>query len=190
MAAPDRIEVATALYGAWRLIRGDAGGTAYFRAGRDGFWTATWAILLVIPGHLITLGLHVADNEVLAFGFDDVVRETEILVIGWFGYALLVHYALRGMGRLNRYDGYLTAYYWTTVPLVYAETLLTFLRVTGLLPTALLNLLAFAVLIAILWSRWFVARIGLGVSGPEAAGVAIATLLFEFFVTKTLSPLL
>lgn len=190
MAAPDRIEVATALYGAWRLIRGDAGGTAYFRAGRDGFWSAAWAILLVLPGHLITIGLHVSGDPQVEFGLADLIREAEILAIGWFGYALLVYYALNGLDRLDRFDGYLTAYYWTTVPLVYGETLLTVFRVVGLLPPALLNILAFALLVLILWARWFVARTGLGVSGPEAAGVVIATLLFDFFVSKVLSPLL
>ena len=150
MAAPNRIEVATALYGAWRLIRGDAGGVAYFRAGRDGFWAAAWAVVLVVPGYLLTLGLHVAADGLVEFGFVDLVRETEILVIGWFGYALLAFLVLQGLGRLNRFDGYMTAYYWTTVPLVYVETVLMLMRVTGLLPDALVNLLGLALLVLVL----------------------------------------
>lgn len=190
MGAPDRIEVATALYGAWRLIRGDVAGATYFRAGRDGFWSAAWAVVLVVPAHLITLGMHVAGDDLLTFGLADVIRETEILVIGWFGYALLVFYLLQGFGRVNRFDGYLTAYFWTTVPLVYAETLLTLIRVTGLLPQAVNNLLALGLLMLVLWARWFVARTGLGVNGLEAAAVVVGTVLFDFFVSKALSPLL
>ena len=190
MAAPDRIEVATALYGAWRLIRGDAGGVAYFRAGREGFWSAAWAVLLVVPGHLMTLGMHVSGDDMVRFGLEDLVRETEILVIGWFGYALLVFYILQGLGRSNRFDGYMTAYFWTTVPLVYAETLLTLLRVVGLLPDALVNLLGLGLLMLVLWVRWFIARTGLGVEGFEASAVVVGTMVFDFFVSKTLSPLL
>ncbi len=190
MAAPDRIEVATALYGAWRLIRGDAGGAAYFRPGRDGFWAAAWAVLLVLPGHLTTLGLHVSDNDMVRFGIEDVLREAEILVIGWFGYALLAFYFLKAAGRSNRFDGYLTAYFWTTVPLVYLETGLTLARVAGLLPDALINLMGLALLVLVLWARWFVARTALGVNGFEAGAVVVGTLTFDFFVSKVLSPLL
>lgn len=190
MAAPDRIEVATALYGAWRLIRGDAGGAGYFRAGREGFWSAAWAVVLVLPAHLMTLGLHVAGDDLVSFGIVDLIRETEILVLGWFGYALLAFYVLQGIGRPNRFDGYLMAYYWTTVPLVYAETLLTLIRVAGPLPDAIVNLLALGLLVLVLWARWFVARTGLAMSGPEAAAVVVGALLFDFTVSKVLSPLL
>lgn len=190
MAAPDRIEIATSLYGAWRLIRGDAAGATYFRAGRDGFWAAAWAAVLVVPGHLLTLGLHVAGDDTLTFGLIDLVRETEILVIGWFGYALLAYYVLQGLGRADRFDGYMTAYFWTTVPLVYAETLLTLIRVADLLPQVIDNLLALGLLMLVLWARWFVARLGLGINGLEAGAVVFGTLLFDFFVSKVLSPLL
>lgn len=190
MAAPDRIEVATALYGAWRLIRGDAGGTAYFRPGRDGFWAAAWAVVLVVPAHLLTLALHVAGSDTLEFGLEDAVREAEILVVGWFGYALLAYYALRAFGRVQRFDGYMTAYFWTTVPLVYIETLLSLIRAVDLLPDGLDRVLAIGLLVLLLWTRWFVARTGLAINGGEAAAVVFATLLFDFFVSKTLSPLL
>lgn len=190
MAAPDRIEVATALYGAWRLIRGDAGGTAYFRPGREGFWAAAWAVVLVAPAHLLTLGLHVAGRDAFGFGLEDVVREAEILVVGWFGYALLAYYVLRSFGRLKRFDGYMTAYFWTTVPLVYAETVLSLIRAADLLPDGVDRLLAIGLLMLLLWTRWFVARTGLAVNGAEASAVVFATLLFEFFISKTLSPLL
>lgn len=190
MPAPDRIEVATALYGAWRLIRGDAAGASYFRAGHDGFWAAAWAVILVLPGHLITLGLHVAGDDLVQFGLHDLIRESEILVVGWFGYALLTFYVMRGFGRLDRFENYLTAYYWTTVPLVYAETLLSLVRFVDLLPQAIDNLLALGLLVLVLWARWFVARLGLSISGPEAVAVVIGTMLFDLFVSKTLSPLL
>lgn len=190
MAAPDRIEVATALYGALRLIRGDAGGAAYFRPGRDGFWSAAWAVVLVAPGHLLTLFLHVGVSGNGTLGLFDLIRETEILVIGWFGYALLVFYALRAFGRSPRFEPYLTAYYWTTVPLVYAEVVLALVRAVDLLPQAVDRLLALGLLMLVLWSRWFVARTGLQVSGPEAAAVVFATLMFDLFVSKVLSPLL
>lgn len=190
MAAPDRTEIVTALYGAWRLIRGDAGGIVYFRSGREGFWAAAWAVVLVVPGHLMTLGLHVSGNDTVRFGLEDMVRETEILVIGWFGYALLVFYVLKTLGRTKRFDGYMTAYFWTTVPLVYAESVLTLLRVAGLLPDALISVLGLTLLALVLWVRWFIARTGLGVNGSEATAVVVGTMVFDFFISKTLSPLL
>ena len=190
MHPPDRIEVATALYGAWRLIRGDAGGVAYFRAGRAGFWSAAWAVALVLPAHLLTIALHIAADPMKSFGLRDLIRESEILVIGWFGYALLGFYVLRSVGKLGRFDAYLTAYYWTTVPLAFAETLLTLVRVVGVLPSALENLLAIGFLMLVLWSRWFVARTGLAVKGGEAAAVVFGTLMFDIIIGKVLSPLL
>lgn len=190
MSPPDRIEVATALYGAWRLIRGDAGGAAYFRTGRDGFWSAAWAVALVLPAHLLTIGVHVADDPMRSFGLGDLVRESEILVVGWFGYALLGFYVLRSVGKLGRFDAYMTAYYWTTVPLAYAETVLTLVRAMGVLPLPIENLVAIGFLMLVLWARWFVARTGLQVKGGEAAGVVFGTLIFDIVIGKVLSPLL
>lgn len=190
MNPPDRIEVATSLYGAWRLIRGDVGGAAYFRGGRDGFWSAAWAVALVLPAHLLTIAVHVAGEPMRSFGLDDLVRESEILVIGWFGYALLGFYVLRSVGKLGRFDAYMAAYYWTTVPLAYAETVLTLARASELLPSAIESLLAIGFLMLVLWARWFVARSGLAVKGGEAAAVVIGTLVFDIIIGKVLSPLL
>lgn len=190
MNPPDRIEVATALYGAWRLIRGDAGGLTYFKSGRDGFWSAAWAVGLILPAHLLTIAVHVAGRPMGSFGLSDLVREALILMVGWFGYALLGFYVLRGVGKLGRFDSYMTAYYWTTVPLAYAETVLTLLRAAGLLPSPIESLLAIGFLMLVLWARWFVARTGLAVKGGEAAAVVIGTLMFDIIIGKVLSPLL
>lgn len=190
MNPPDRIEVATALYGAWRLICGDPTGGAYFRSGRAGFWSAAWAVVLVVPAHLLTLLVHVDQNTVGSFGFDDAIRETEVLVIGWFGYGLLAYFVLQNLGRLNRFDAYMTAYFWTTVPLSYAYMMLTLIRALELLPSAVDNLLAFGFLALMLWARWFIARTGLALKGGEAAGVVVGTVLFDWLVGTVLSPLL
>lgn len=190
MAAPDRIEVATALYGAWRLIRGDAGGSAYFRAGRDGFWSAAWAVVLVIPAHLLTMAFGLTEYTDASFGLTDFVREGEVLVIRWFGFALLTFYILQNAGRLSRFDGFMTAYFWTSVPLFYAEALLSLVSAVGLLPAILMKLGAIAVLGVMFWVQWFVARMGLGVTAGEAGFVVIGSVAFHWIVSKVLSPLL
>src|SRR3546814_14588000 len=61
----------------------------------------------------------------------------------------------------------MVAYFWTTVPLVYGETVLTLIRAAGLLPAAVSDLLAVAFLMLVLWARWFVARTGLAVKGGD-----------------------
>ncbi len=190
MHPPDRIEVATALYGAWRLIRGDVGGSAYFRGGRDGFWAASWAIVLVLPAHLLTLAVFVAGDPAVPFGLLDAVREAEVLAIGWFGYALLAHAVLTRLGRPGRFDGYMTAYFWTTVPLAYAHLALTVVQATDLLPDALSKLLTLAFLLLLLWARWFVARNALAMTGAESAMVVAGTVMFDWSVATILSPLL
>ena len=187
---PDRIEIATALYGAWRLICGDAAGGAYFRAGREGFWSAAWAIVLVIPAHLLTLAVHINDGAQPSLGLDDTIREAEILAIGWFGYALLAYYLMQNFGWPARFDGYMAAYFWTTVPLSYAYMALTLIRATGLLPSVLENLLALGFLVLMLWSRWFIARVGIGIKGREAVAVVVGTVMFDWMVGTVLSPLL
>src|SRR3546814_16553752 len=121
MNPPDRIEVAAALYGAWRLIRGDAGGAAYFRAGPEGFWAAAWAVALILPPHLLTIAVHVAGQPSGSFGLTDLVRESEILVIGWFGSALLGFYVLRSLDKPGRFEPSMVAYFWPTVPMRSAE---------------------------------------------------------------------
>src|SRR3546814_13754865 len=84
----------------------------------------------------------------------------------------------------------MVAYFWTTVPLVYGETVLTLIRAAGLLPAAVSDLLAVAFLMLVLWARWFVARTCLAGKVGEAAAVVAGTLAFDIIVGKMLSPLL
>lgn len=189
MNPPDRVEIAAALFGAWRLIRGDAAGTGYFRAGREGFWAAAWAIVLVLPAHLLAHAILVAATPTASFGLYDAIREALIFSIGWFGYALLAFHALERFGKPERFDAFLTAFYWTTVPLAYANVALSLLGVLALLPQALFGLLALGYLALVIWTRWFVARTTLAIKDGEAGIVVGATLLFDLLVSKILSRL-
>ena len=48
-ALPNQVEVASSLYGCWRLFLGDERGAGHFRGGEDGFWSGAWAVVLTIP---------------------------------------------------------------------------------------------------------------------------------------------
>jgi hypothetical protein len=58
------------------------------------------------------------------------------------------------------------------------------------LPSVLENLLALGFLVLMLWSRWFIARVGLGIKGREAVAVVVGTVMFDWMVGTVLSPLL
>lgn len=187
---PSLSEILYALNGALRVFRGDRGGFANFRPGVEGFWTAAWAALICLPGHLFVVGIRISDESGQGTGLGLFLVEALVFTIVWFAYALVVHYALPLIAREDRYFDYMNAVFWTAVPQVYLQLFVVFLEAGGLLPEPLIGLMTIGVLIAVLWYRWFVAKVTLDIPAGMAVVVVIATLFFEFILTALLSPVI
>lgn len=187
---PTSGEILYALYGALRVLRGDVGGFAHFRPGVEGFWTAAWAVLICLPAQLFMVGVQIVRDPGLDLGMGVLLIEALVFIIVWFGYAFAVHFALALIAREDRYFDYMNAVFWTAVPQIYLQFIVTLLETAGMLPGPLAGLATIGLVVTILWYRWFVAKIALDVTVGTAIFVVIATLFFEFILTALLSPVI
>lgn len=184
---PSVQEIAAALQGAIRLARLDAGGLACFDRSLRGFWRSFFAAVIAAPARLFLLA---ATQEVPA-DIDTtraVVVETISYVIQWLAFPVAMLLVVDLLKRRERFFDYLVAYNWSTIPQI---ILLVFVTLVGAaLPDPLGQaLLAFAQ-ISILVYGWFVAKVGLAVTGPTAVTLVMLDLVLTVAISLVTGALL
>ncbi len=179
---PTGVQIAAAIYGAWRLLRGDRGAYSYFEQTPEGFYRSFFAAVLVAPGYLILLLIHLAGIETQAGALRILAVETIAYVITWTAYPLLMFRVADAMGRANAYIVFVVALNWSKVlhlAILLPVGLITF---GGFLPEAwigILNLLAF---ISIFVYQWFITRTALDTTGFAALGLVLLDVIIRVFV--------
>ena len=172
-------EVSYGLFGAWRLAHLDPRGMQYFDTTIEGFWRSFWAAAIAAPAFalMVALKLSVRTFEVDLLRF--VMVEAIGYVILWTAFPLAAWYLLLALGRANRYPGYIVAYNWATV-LQFVVTLpIAALIAANGLPTPITAFLRLAILAALLYYQYFVARTALEVDMPIAAGLVLTDLVLS-----------
>jgi hypothetical protein len=177
-----RNEVASGLYGAWRLARGDVGGIGYINATREGFWHSFWAMAIVAPLFALYLLLRADEGSAVA-PERFVAVQTISYIVAWFVFPLIMFYVVRYIDRARRYFAYIAAYNWTMVVQNYVYIPLAIVAELELIPLDLAHFLGFVVLTLVFVYSWFVARASLGVSGLVAAAIATG----DFFLSLVLN---
>jgi hypothetical protein len=165
------VEVAQALYGAWRFARLDRHALQYFDLSHRGVWRSFWAAAICYPGFFVLLLLRLDDDTVAQSGLIRItIIETIGYVIAWSGFTLLVLGFCRWIGREDRGFDFIVAYNWSSV----LQTLL-FVIVSTFADLALSQKLGidliFAANIAVLGYEWFIALVAIGAGGWIAAAV-------------------
>ena len=178
---PDRREIWSALFGAYRLAWLDPAGMGHFNLTFDGFWRSFFAAILVAPAYAILIGLQVAaESEALDLGLL-IVTESIGYVIAWSAFPIAAIPLTRLLGLGRNYVALIVALNWTAVP----QTAL-FVGVVllgALLPGGLGNLLVTLTTGAILVYQWFVIRTALQTTG----GVALMLLLVDLLITSSIN---
>ncbi len=176
MTLPSATEISTALHGAIRLAQLDAGGLKFFDRSSGGFWRSFFAAIMIAPAHLILLYW----SQELP-GSAGVLRTTAVELISyamrWLAYPFAMLFVLDFLGRRERYFDYLVPYNWVNIPQVGLLLFVTGLRVLGLLPTMLSDFLSLIAFVSILIYQWFVARVGLRISGTAAIALVLLDLV-------------
>ena len=100
---PDREEVLSALYGAYRLAWFDVAGMAHFNLTVDGFWRSFFAAVLVAPAYAILVGLQVASGEEAIDPGLLLLGESIGYILAWCAFPLvaIVLTRLLGLGRMR-----------------------------------------------------------------------------------------
>jgi len=175
---PSQVEIATALYGCWRMFLGDEDAASYFRKDVDGFWSGAWAIVLAIPALLLAalLGLDYSGGP--PPGIAALVIEGEVLILSVTLYAWAMLGITRAMEREARYLNYMIAFFWISMVKIYLWVLAAILALGLGLPTAGAQVLQIGVFSVSIWLSWFMTRVTLDVNGGQAAIVVFGTFFY------------
>ena len=164
-------EVAHALYGAWRLARLDPSGLDQFGDTAEAFWRSFYAMLIAAPGYVILVAFRLSGLEPTSGPVHIFLIEATTYVIGWFAFPFIMLYIADQLDRRERYFRYIAAYNWAVV--LQIGLLLTVNAVVyGLgLSFSSARFLGFAAMVMVLVYWWFIARVGLDISGRAAAAI-------------------
>jgi hypothetical protein len=178
---PDREEVLSALYGAYRLAWFDVSGMTYFNLTVEGFWRSFFAAVLVAPAYAILVGMQLsaraADvNIALVF-----LAESIGYVFAWCAFPIVALVLTRLLGLDRNYVALIVAHNWSSVLQTAAFVAVVLLGV--ILPEGLSTLVVTLTTGAILVYQWFVMRTALRTTG----GIALMLLLVDLVVTTLIS---
>lgn len=168
---PGLAEIARALYGAYRLARFDPRGLQFFDASLDGFWKSFFAAVLVAPFYAVLQLERFYGESAEPAAFRYLSIQITAYVIAWVVYPLLMVSVAKALDRERNYLGYIVAYNWASVLQNGLFIPLILLIETGVIPIdagVFVGLMAQA---AILTYSWFIAKHGLNIQGPMAAGL-------------------
>lgn len=172
-----RHEVLISLYGAWRLFIRDPRGIEWFDDSIDGYWKSFFCALIILPGYIVWLvymsGETLQDVNLLRI----LSVETIGYVIGWVAWPLLMAYIAPAIDRDDYYIRYIVAYNWSAGIQIALYVLVIALIVVAQIPQGFAAFITVAALIAILFYRWFILRVGLEVSPRGAIGLVIGEFL-------------
>jgi hypothetical protein len=170
-------EIASGIYGAWRLARGDVGGIGYFNATRQGFWRSFLAMAIVAPLFASVLLLIYED----AVDQYEPVRFFSVHAIGyvtaWFLFPLIMFYVVQAIDRERRFFAFVAAYNWASVIQNFIYIPVVVVAQLGVIPPNLTYFLVFVIKTLVFVYTWFIARAGLGIAGPLAAAIAAGDLV-------------
>jgi biotin transporter BioY len=164
-------EVARALYGALRLARLDPGGIDQFDNTVEAFWRSFYAMLIVAPGHVILAAIRYSVVEPTSGPIQVFLVETIGYVIGWFAFPFAMLYVADKLDRGERYFRYIAAANWAAVLQVGLMLVIVAVEYGFRLSLATVGFVHFITMIVVLVYFWFIARVGLEISGRAAAAI-------------------
>ncbi len=179
---PSMRDVVAALYGAWRLMRFDAGGMTWFDLSIPGFWRSFFAALLVAPFFAALVGMQFAQGDrPFDPGWATLVL-TVAYCLYWAAFPIAAILITRLLRLTDRYVALIVAYNWANVPQIAVILLANLIDASELLPGYLGEILPFAAMVFVLVYQWFVTRTALATTTATAIGVVFLQLLIDVFI--------
>ncbi|MCC9621505.1 hypothetical protein LPB41_07325 [Thalassospira sp. MA62] len=175
-------ETLRALYGTWRIARGDAKGLSLFEYSIPAFWRSFFAMLIVFPAFafLRWTDLLSAPDDFPVGRY--MLVETIGYVIKWFAFPVVMYHVIPMIGRAERYVAFITVYNWSSVlqMAVYLVALL-----LGLLfPMLGAGGFAMIAVVAMLVYGVYIARLTLSVPIATAGALVLADFLLSLVITS------
>lgn len=179
---PTSQEVAHRLFGAWRLLRGDRGGMAFFDGRTETFWGSFFAAVLVAPAYLIKALSSLAEGEPVGGPLQSLVVHLLAYVIGWTAFPVAFHAVIDLVDRRGRYTIYIVAFNWSKVIQMALFLPVILFDVFDILGEGTANSLTFVITLVVLGYQWFVTRTALDVSGTAAAGIVSLDVILGLMI--------
>lgn len=175
-------DVATSVFGAYRLARFDPTGLDYIDRTVDGALKSFYAAAIVLPAYALLLAIRLADQGVEAPFLQVVLVESIAYVVNWTAFPLALYRVAAMLDRPVRYAGAVAANNWAAVVQMGVYLPAVVLSKLGVLPEGLGTGLVFGVMLAMLVYQWFVLRTALEVSGMAAAALVLLDLFLSALI--------
>ena len=175
-------EVATSVFGAYRLARVDASGVANIDPSPEGARQSFYAAVIVLPAYALLLALRLDEQGTDAPFLHTVLVELIAYVVNWTAFPLALHRAAAMLDRSRNYTGAVAANNWAAVVQMAAYLPAVVIAKLGILPEGLGSGLVFGVMLAMLAYQWFVLRTALEVSGVAAAALVMLDLFLSALI--------
>ncbi len=179
---PNAAEIASGLYGAWRLARLDRAGMTFFDPSLDGFWKSFFAAVLVAPGYALWRMIDVTMTEVSGGPVRILLVESLVYVMIWIAYPLVMFHLTQNIGRAQHYLGFIVAYNWAQVIVLLVVLPVEAILASEILPGPLVFIVSLGAPVLVLGYQWFIARAALDISGLAAAGVIALAVFLELVI--------
>lgn len=172
---PDRQEVISSLYGAYRLAWFDEKGMSYFNISVEGFWRSFFAAVLMAPIFIFSIGQDVMTPEG-GFSFWALIVHLSTYGISWVVFPLVAFFATDLLGLGHRFTALVVAVNWTSV--LTFGLLTVSIGFVALVQQSIAELALMAITTGLIVYHWFVIKTAL----ETTTSIAIAFVLFNFLL--------
>ncbi|MGI9499922.1 MAG: hypothetical protein ACR2P3_07790 [Geminicoccaceae bacterium] len=172
---PDRQEIFSSLYGAYRLAWFDESGIGYFNISVEGFWRSFFAAVLLAPFYMLSIGQDVMTPE---GGFSLWAALVHLFTYGisWVVFPLVAFFVTDLLGLGQRFTALVVAVNWSSV--LTFGILTVSIGFVGLVQQSFAELALIAVTASLVVYHWFVIKTAL----ETTTAIAIAFVLFNFLL--------
>lgn len=183
-------EIRRNVTGAWTIMKGDAGGVALLDTSYEGFWRSFAVFFLLVPifamGLLSHLQIMAEDGLTVGSGMAGYVFAVFVARgLEWVAFPAILAVAAQALRIDRKYIPFIVARNWASLIIAgfYAPPLL--LHVLGVVPTGLVILAGFVILIVATYFSFRIVRLCLEVDGTMAAGI----VAFDFVLALAIMDL-
>lgn len=174
--------IARSIQGVWRLAKLDAGGAQQIDNTLEGFWRSFIAAIILLPAFFLLVSMDEPPPGLTEPStFRAIAVESIGYVVKWTAFPLAAIPMIAGLGRNDRYFGFIAALNWAQVIEMVPALVLIFLSQT-VLPPEVTGTLQFMLLAVFVLYEWYIAKTMLDVPGLAAAGLIFVSFAIWFFL--------
>jgi hypothetical protein len=156
----------------------------FFDQSIRGFWRSFYVAVLAAPLWIVILAVDLSLAHIGGDWARVVIAETITYAIGWVAYPLAAFYLTRIIDRQQQYIGFIVALNWGGLLQLAVMAPAHVVAGTGLLPADLSVVIFYGALLATLVYEWFITRTALQLSNLSAIGFVLIDYVVGLLINK------